>query len=154
MAEREEQGQEERQIVVFSLAGETCGMDISAVREIIRMPQVTRLPSAPRFVEGVANLRGNVIPILDLRKRLHQEAVAPDKETRVVVVDGGDGDIGVIVDAVTEVLRIPEDAVEGAGAGAEGREHVRGIVNMGERLIVLLDMTKVIAPRERDEALA
>lgn len=154
MPERADERARERQIVVFELAGETCGIDITVVREIIRLPEVTRLPGAPDFVEGVVNLRGNVMPVIDLRTRLHLETVAPAKETRVVVVDGVEGDAGVIVDAVTEVLRVPGDAIEAAAGAGEGRGHVEGIVNLGERLIILLDIAKVIAAGELQEAAA
>lgn len=154
MAEREEERAGERQIVVFELAGETCGMDIGAVREIIRMPEVTHLPDAPDYVEGVANLRGNVIPVIDLRARLGLEATAPTKETRVVVVDGAEGDAGVIVDAVTEVLRLPADAVEGAASGGKVGSHVEGVANLGERLVILLNMRAVLSADGLQEAAA
>lgn len=145
----------ERQVVVFDLAGETYGMDIAVVREIIRMPAVTRVPNAPAYVEGVVNLRGKVIPVLDLRKRLGLEAAAPTKETRVVVVDSGGDDIAVIVDAVTEVLRVPSDAVEAATAprGA-ARGHVEGIANLDDRLVILLNVASAISADEAQAAAA
>ena len=94
--------QDEQQLVVFDLSTEAYGVDIGAVREIIRLQDITRVPRTPEFVEGVINLRGKVIPVVDLRKRFGLPAEDESKENRIVVVDIGAQDIGVIVDAVTE----------------------------------------------------
>ncbi len=98
----------ERQLVVFDLANEVYGINIGTVREIIRMQTVTFVPDAPEFVKGVINLRGRVIPVVDLRKRFGLPVTEPTPESRVLVVDIAGNDIGVIVDAVTEVQRIAE----------------------------------------------
>ena len=102
----------EEQLVVFDLASEVYGVNIGAVREIIRIMDITRVPKTPEFVEGIINLRGKVIPVVDLRRRFSLPVSEENKENRIVVVDIGGQDIGVVVDAVTEVLRISSDLVE------------------------------------------
>ena len=97
----------ERQLVVFDLNEEAYGVDISQVREIIRMQEITRVPRAPEFIEGVINLRGKVIPVVDLRARFSMPGTERTDEHRIVVVDVDGQDIGMVVDAVTEVSRIP-----------------------------------------------
>ena len=105
MADKDEAAAE-RQLVVFSLAGEAYGVDIEAVREIIRMEEITQVPNAPEFVEGVINLRGMVCPVLDLRKRLGVDVSETTNESRIVVVEIDGEQVGLIVDEVTQVLRI------------------------------------------------
>ena len=97
----------ERQLVVFDLNEEAYGVDISQVREIIRMQEITRVPRAPEFIEGVINLSGKVIPVVDLRTRFSMPGTERTDEHRIVVVDVDGQDIGMVVDAVTEVSRIP-----------------------------------------------
>ena len=100
-----EAGPAEEQLVVFDLATEAYGVDIGAVREIIRMQDITKVPRCPEFVEGIINLRGSVIPVVDLRKRFSLTVSEQSKDNRIVVVDIVGRDIGVIVEAVTEVRR-------------------------------------------------
>jgi purine-binding chemotaxis protein CheW len=141
------QGADERQLVVFDLAGESYGVDINAVREIIRIQQVTHVPDAPDYVEGVMNLRGNVIPVIDLRKRLGLKVGEANAESRVVVVDIAGQGIGVIVDAVREVLRIANSAVEPASAviTTEDSFYLQGIAKLENRLLILLDIERALS---------
>src|SRR5690606_10089031 len=120
---------EERQVVVFELGDEKYGIAISTVREIIRMPTVTQVPGAPEHVRGVINLRGRVIPVVDLRTRFRLPAVELTADTRVLVVDILGENIGVVVDAVTEVRRISTDSVEAPGATTTTEEsyYIEGI---------------------------
>ena len=137
----------ERQLVVFDLAGEVYGVNIETVREIIRMQTVTYVPDAPKFVEGVINLRGRVIPVVDLRKRFSLAASEATESSRVVVVDIGGEDIGVIVDAVTEVLRIAGDSIEATSnlVTTEDSYYLEGIVKVDDRLLILLDIERALA---------
>ncbi len=136
----------ERQLVVFDLAGESYGVNIGTVREIIRMQAVTHVPETPEFVEGVINLRGRVIPVVDLRKRFGLAVTEQTAESRIVVVDITGHDIGVIVDAVTEVLRVPGSAIESASAlvTTEDSYYMDGIAKIGARLLILLDLDRVL----------
>ena len=137
----------ERQLVVFDLAGEVYGVNIETVREIIRMQDVTYVPDAPEFVEGVINLRGRVIPVVDLRKRFSLTQSEATEESRVVVVDIGGEDIGVIVDAVTEVLRVAVDSIESTSnlIMTEDSYYLEGIVKVDDRLLILLDIERALA---------
>lgn len=141
----------ERQLVVFDLAGEIYGVDINSVREIIRMQAVTHVPNAPDFVEGVINLRGRVIPILDLRKRFGLRVSDETTDTRVVVVDIAGQNIGIIVDAVIEVLRLGADAIEPASSliTTENSYYIEGIAKLDGKLLILLDLDKVLSTDEQ-----
>lgn len=136
----------ERQLVVFDLAGEIYGVNIETVREIIRMQAVTFVPDAPDFVEGVINLRGRVIPVIDLRRRFGLTVTEETSDSRVLVVDSEGEDLGVIVDAVTEVQRIAEDSIEPVSSlvSTEQSDYIVGITKVGEQLIILLDLDRAI----------
>ena len=144
--------QAEQQLVVFDLASEGYGVDIGAVREIIRMQEITRVPKTPEFVEGVINLRGKVIPVIDLRKRFGLHVAEQNKDNRIVVVDIGKQDIGVIVDAVTEVLRISADSVEPPTSviTSADSDYLLGIAKLESRLIILLDLESVLSKEEKE----
>lgn len=139
------------QIVSFALGSEEYGVDISQVQEIIRMVEITHVPRAPRFMEGVINLRGQLIPIIDLRTRFAMPRADHTKATRIVVTEIGNKRVGIVVDSVSEVLNIPLDQVENAPdmiAGV-GTEYIQGVGKVGERLIILLDLTMVISTEEK-----
>ena len=139
----------EEQLVVFHLGPEAYGVQIAAVREIITLQPVTRVPHTPDYVEGVINLRGRVIPVIDLRRRLGLAAGERDRMTRIVVVEGDGGVIGMVVDAVSEVLTVSGEQVEPPApyAGVDV-EYVRGIAKVGDRLVILLDLDRVLTPEE------
>lgn len=147
MADSDTAVKTERQVVVFNLASEIYGVDVGAVREIIRVPDITRVPNAPDFVRGVMNVRGKLIPVVDLRPRFGMETVEQSGESRIVVVDIGGESIGVMVDAVTEVLKIADDSIESASSVVSTAEssYIQGIANLGERLIILLALDKVLS---------
>ncbi len=142
----------ERQLVVFDLDSEAYGVDIGAVREIIRMQDITRVPKTPDFVEGVINLRGKVIPVVDLRKRFVLSVGEQSKDNRILVVDIGGQDIGAVVDAVTEVLRILGDSVERPSSVimTADSDYLMGIAKVEDRLIILLDLESVLSVEERN----
>lgn len=144
--------QDQAQLVVFQLAGEFYAVDIHQVREIIRVPEVTRVPRTPDFVEGVINLRGSVIPIIDLRKRFGMDAAEANDEQRIVVVELEDKTLGVIVDAVTEVLRIERDKIEPPSPYivSVDTQYITGIARLEERLVILLDVARVLSTDERE----
>jgi purine-binding chemotaxis protein CheW len=143
--------EDERQFVVFRLGVELYGVEISRVHEIVRMQTITRVPGSPAFVEGVINLRGSVIPVIDLRLRLNLPAAAHTRASRITVVEIGNLVVGLVVDEVSEVLRINPALVEPPGpvvAGIES-EYLQGIARLPERLVVLLDLDHVLAREER-----
>lgn len=140
------------QLVTFKLFGEVFAMPILDVREIIRMPTITPVPQAPSFVEGVINLRGQIIPIVDLRKRFGITTTELTDDTRIVVVELGTGVvIGLIVDAVQEVERLPSETITpppALVAGSIGAEYIKGISNHENKMIIHIDMRKVFSVEE------
>ncbi len=141
----------EQQLVVFDLDSEAYGVDIGAVREIIRLQEITRVPRTPDFVEGVINLRGKVIPVVDLRKRFMLSVAEQNDDNRIVVVDIGGQDIGVVVDAVTEVLRILSESVEPPSSviTTADSDYLMGICKLESRMIILLDLERVLSEEEK-----
>lgn len=139
------------QVATFNIGAEEYGVDISQIQEIIRMVEITRVPRTPAFMEGVINLRGQLIPIIDLRARFGMERMAPTKNTRIIVTDVGTKRVGIIVDSASEVLTIPLEAIEQAPemiAGV-GADYLQGVGKVGARLIILLDLTMVVTAQER-----
>lgn len=143
----------ERQLVVFKLANEHYGLDIAMVESIIKMQSITVVPHVPHFVEGVTNLRGTVLPVMDLRKRFGLPGAEVTSETRIVVVELNGLTVGMIVDAVTEVLRVLEEAIEPPASliATLDSAFITGIAKIGERLVILLDLSKVITVAEEAE---
>ena len=133
------------QVVGFRIGNETYGVRIGAVREIVRVPEITAVPSAPDLIEGVINLRGKIIPVMDLRKRFGQTEVSHDKKNRILVVELDNKLLGLIVNAASEVLKIPPSEIEAPGTVfAEGESsYVTGVGKLKGRLIILLDITKL-----------
>lgn len=136
----------EEQVVVFELANESYGVDIAGVQEIIRPPAITVVPRAPEYVDGVVNLRGRVIPVINLRNRFGLKPAARGRSSRIVVLEVAGQTIGAAVDAVSEVLRLPLSSVEAPGATLAGPEsaHLRGIAKLNDRLVILLNLDAII----------
>ncbi len=137
----------ETQIVVCELKNESYGLDISRVFEIIRLQAVTAVPQAPHFVDGVINLRGRIIPIIDLSVRFGLPRSSVTKASRIVVTGTCDTRVGLIVDGVSEVLMVPDEAVEAMPAAVTTTADVRslkGIARVGDQLIVLLELDALL----------
>ena len=141
------------QIVSFRLANEEYGVDIMRVQEIILMGQITRMPQVPEFICGLINLRGHVIPIVDLRKRVSLPAEEATEHTRIIVVNVYEKTIGIVVDAVNEVLRIGTDQIEPPPSSIAGIDHtyIRGLVKFEEKLLILLNIEDILSQEERGE---
>jgi purine-binding chemotaxis protein CheW len=139
------------QLVTFRVGGEEFGLDVFSVHEILNYQQPTPMPRAPEFVEGVLDVRGTLVPIVDLRRRFETPEVVYGDDTRIVLVDFNGERLGLVVDSVTEVLRAPETAVSPPPAYIRGlaAEFVRGIVRVGERLVVLMDLDRILSSDER-----
>ncbi|HZR65548.1 MAG TPA: chemotaxis protein CheW [Terriglobales bacterium] len=137
----------ELHIVGFQVGRETYGVPITSLHEIVRVPEITAVPDAPEFMEGVINLRGKIVSVLDLRKRLGEKKIAPaGKRNRILVVEHHGRLSGLIVDAASEVLKIPASDVEPSPAALQegGLNCVTGLGKYKGRLIVLLDMTRLL----------
>jgi purine-binding chemotaxis protein CheW len=138
--------EKELQIVGFRIGNETYGVRIAAVREIVRVPEITAVPSAPDTVEGVINLRGKIIPVMDLRKRFGHSEIKSDKKNRILVVELENKLLGLIVNSASEVLKIPPSEIEAPGSVfADGESgYVTGVGKLQGRLIILLDISKLL----------
>lgn len=140
----------ELRVVVCELADEHYGLDIAKVFEIIRDQPITPVPRTPAFVKGVINLRGRIIPVVDLRGRFGMLETEPTKETRIVVAESSDTRVGLIVDSVSEVLLVPADSIEATpevAAGADA-QYLRGIAKLADRLVLLLELDGLFCVEE------
>lgn len=139
------------QIVGLRVGRETYGVPISIVREIVRVPEITAVPNAQKHVEGVINLRGKIISVVDLRKRFGEVEIAASKKDRIVVVELENRTIGLIVNAASEVLKIPPSDIEPPSSVFLGSEvdYVTGIGRLPNRLVILLDMNKLLSSEAR-----
>lgn len=138
----------ELHIVGFQVGRETYGVPITSLHEIVRVPEITAVPDAPDYLEGVINLRGKIVSVMDLRKRFGDKDATVRKNNRILVVEHGGRLAGLIVDSASEVLKIPADSVEAPPAVFQegGLNCVTGLGKVAGRLVVLLDMSKLLAP--------
>ncbi|MBU0516615.1 MAG: chemotaxis protein CheW [Proteobacteria bacterium] len=134
------------QMVTFLLAGEEFALDIRHVREINRMMKVTPVPQAPGAVEGVINLRGQVVPVVNMRREFNLPDKENDRQTRIVVVEIEDHTVGFVVDAVSEVLRIPESSFEPPPPMVSGLESemISAVGKLEDRLLIVLNLRRVV----------
>jgi len=140
----------ETHIVGFQVGRETYGVPITSLHEIVRVPEITAVPDAPAYLEGVINLRGKIVSVVDLRKRFGKPSPGLDRRSRILVVEHRGRLVGMIVDSASEVLKIPESEIEAAPAMMQegGLDCVTGLGKYQGRLIILLDIGKVLAARE------
>jgi len=145
---------EEYQLVVFRLGKEEYGVDIAKVQEIVRIQEITRIPQAPSFVEGIVNLRGKIIPIVDLKKRFNLEGEeVSERDKRVIVVNVSNQTIGIVVDSVSEIIRISREDIEPPPPIVAGIEaaYIEGVGKIDKRLIILLNIEKILTEKEKEE---
>ena len=149
---QKKQDDELLQLVTFSIGEEEFGVNILKVQEIIRTMEITKVPRAPEFVEGVINLRGKVIPIIDLRRRFGLAPKAHDKNTRIIVIEINNIIVGFVVDAVSEVLRIPASTVEPPPPVVAGvdSDYISGVGKLQDRLLIMLDLDKLLSSEDMD----
>ena len=144
----------EKQLVIFELANEFYGVEIGCVESIIKMQEITRMPKSPAFVEGITNLRGKVLPVIDLEKRFEIPCHDRNHDTRIMVVNVDQIEVGMIVSAVSEVLTIDEAAIEPAPGMVTtiNSNFISGIARLETRLIILLDLNQVLTRSEKHQA--
>jgi purine-binding chemotaxis protein CheW len=140
----------ELHIVGFRVGRETFGVPISLVHEIVRVPEITSVPDAPAYVEGVINLRGKIVSVVDLRKRFGETAITAHKKNRILVTEVAGKMVGLIVDSASEVLKIPEGQVDLPHTVFEEGElhYVTGVGKLGGRLVILIDLNKILQKGE------
>lgn len=141
----------EKQLVIFTLAGEQFGIDIASVESIIKLQRITSVPQAPDFVEGITNLRGAILPVINLERRFGLPAQPQTAETRIVVASMGSLKIGMIVASVSEVLNVEDSLIEPPPpiATSINTEFITGVAKIDSRLIILLDLGRVLTSDEQ-----
>jgi purine-binding chemotaxis protein CheW len=140
------------QFVGFKISDQEYAFRIEQIQEIVILDQVTKTPQVPDFVEGVSNLRGSIIPIINLRKLFGIEPKSPDAETRTIVVNVGERTMGCTVDMVSQVMRIPEDSIQPAPetVTSDGAKYIVGFANLDEHLVIILDIDELLHPDQLD----
>ena len=142
------------QLVSFMLADEEYGVEVLKVREIIRMPTITKMPNVPQHVEGIINLRGKVIPIISMRRRFNLMENEHNHQTRIIIMDVCGALTGFIVDAVSEVIRVHSSEIQPPPSmilsGGIGQEFITGVFNHAERLLIIMDIDRMFSDDERE----
>ncbi|SHK21443.1 purine-binding chemotaxis protein CheW [Geosporobacter subterraneus DSM 17957] len=141
----------EKQYVIFKLGSEEYGVDIMTVREITELKETTKIPDTPNFIEGVINLRGSVVPVINLKKRFTLEETTINKNSRIIIVTIGEKQIGFIVDDASQVMTLKEEDIENPPeiiAGVD-RRYIVGIGKREEKIIILLDLIAVFSEDEK-----
>ncbi len=138
------------QIINFTIGGDEYAVDIKAVREVINFHEITLVPKAPRFIKGIINLRGEVIPVIDLRERFGLEQTAYSALTNIIIVEIAKKPLGVVVDSVSHVLRLAQSEIASPPPliGGLSGKYVVGVAKMKDRLIVILNMDRILSTDE------
>jgi purine-binding chemotaxis protein CheW len=138
------------QLVSFNLGKELYGIEITKVREIILITEITRIPETPEYLKGLINLRSTVIPVIDLRARFGLPEAALTDESRIMVIQAQGKTIGIMVDAVSEVLRVKQDQIAPPPTTVTGlgRDYLSGLVKLDNRLLILLEIDKIFGEEE------
>ncbi|MFP4660982.1 MAG: chemotaxis protein CheW [Halanaerobiales bacterium] len=145
---------EEKQFIVFSLGEEKFGVDVKQIKQIIPMDESTHIPNAPSFVKGVINLRGDIIPIVELKEKLTLEIdSAVSKEGKIIIVELDNNSVGMQVDSVSEMMRIYEDEIADPPGIVKGinRNYLKGVGKLNDKLLILLDLDKIFSEEEMKE---
>lgn len=146
------QSMQELQLVIFRLGSEEYGLPITKVQEINRLVPITKLPQTPSFMEGVINLRGRIIPVIDLRKRFQLKVADHGDESRIIIVEVSGQTVGIIVDAVNEVVRMPASSVEPPPpVFILDAQYIYGVGKLEDRLLILLDIDNILTSQESIE---
>lgn len=138
---------EMRQLVSFQLDAEEYGVDVLSVREIIRLPEITKTPNCPDYVDGIINLRGTVVPIISLRKRFGLYEKEHDRHSRILVMERGGRLTGFVVDAVSEVLRVSAASIQpppSLVSSGSAQDCLTGVINHGERLLIVIEPARLL----------
>ncbi|MBS1251716.1 MAG: Chemotaxis protein CheW [Anaerolineales bacterium] len=148
--ERSLEEEPQRQFIIFRLDETEFAVPIEQVARIVRLAKCTRVPRAPAFLEGVINLHGDVVPIVDLKKRFQLVETPYDDEARIIVAEVTDQRVGLIVDAVTEILWLPTSAIEPPPAMVADISgvYLTGVATQDDRLFVILDLSRVLTTEE------
>ena len=138
------------QWVTFRLADETYGINVMQVQEVLRVTEIAPVPGAPDYVLGIINLRGNVVTVLDTRKRFNLPATEEDDSTRIVIIESGQNVVGIQVDSVAEVVELRRSEVEISpnGGNDESAKYIEGVASNDDQLLILIDINKLLSAEE------
>ncbi len=144
------------QWVTFSLADETYGIDVMQVQEVLRVSDIAPVPGAPSYVLGILNLRGNVVTVIDTRARFGLPSREVDESSRVIIIEANRQVVGMLVDGVSEVVEIATESIESAPnvGNDEGARYIQGVCSGDDRLLILVDLNKLLDREEWDEVAA
>lgn len=136
--------------VTFGLGGETYAIDVLQVQEVLKVPEIAPVPGAPDFILGIINLRGNVVTVIDARARMGLPSKAPDATSRIVIIDVGDQNVGVLVDSVAEVIQIAADAIDATPevGNDDSARFIRGVTHTDDGLIIVVDVDRLLSDDE------
>ncbi|QEK11926.1 purine-binding chemotaxis protein CheW [Crassaminicella thermophila] len=143
----------EKQYVIFRLANESYGVDIMNVKEICEFKESVKVPNTPKFVDGIINLRGDITPIIDLKKRFNLKDTGINSDTRIIVINIKDRQVGFIVDEASQVLRIREEDIESAPeliAGVD-KKYITGVGKLEDQIVLLLDLEYILSDNEKEK---
>jgi purine-binding chemotaxis protein CheW len=146
--------EETEPFVIFRLGDEEFGVDVMNIREIAKITTITRVPRSADFIEGLINLRGSLVTVINLRKRFISEPKKIDADSRIIIAELEDKPVGILVDATTEVLRVPVSDIEAMPEMVTteiSKEYLKGVGKIGDRLIILLDLKQVLTKEEIEE---
>lgn len=149
----EEQSVDELQVVIFALDNNHYGVHILEVQEIIKYQEITKLPNTPYFVEGIVNLRGKIIPVMDLRKRFGLESMEINENWKILILKTEEFSFGIMVDNISEVERLPVSIIEEPPAVVSGikGKYINGIAKTDKRLLILLDVDKILSDEDQEK---
>lgn len=138
------------QVVVFELFQELCGVETGQVREIVKYPEITKVPEMPEFIEGIINLRGHVIPIINLNKRFHLGDIKPTESTKIIIISIDEQQLGFVVDDVLEIIRLStEDTEETPNLIKKwGKKYVKCVAKVKDKLVNILDLSSIMTEEE------
>lgn len=141
------------QLVSFMIGNEEYAVDIFYVKEINRLSRITKVPNAPEFIEGVINLRGRIIPVIDLRIKMGLPKRENDKDSRIIVIEDDNLLVGFLVDAVKEVIRIPKDIIEEPPeiVTSSKTDYISSVGKLEDRLLILIDLKKILSKNEHNQ---
>lgn len=139
--------------VTFKLERETYGINVTQVREVLRMTEIAPVPGAPNYVLGIINLRGNVVTVMDARKRLNLPSVETDDASRIVIIEVDGQEVGILVDSVAEVVDLPNSEIEPAPSvgNDETSRYIQGVTSRDGQLLILVDLNKLLTQEEMHE---
>lgn len=142
-----------KQYVIFKLGSEEYGVDIMRVKEISEFKESTKVPNSPYFVDGIINLRGEIIPIINLKKRFNIESEGINSDTRIIVINLNEKNVGFVVDEASQVLRINDEDIDPAPeiiAGVD-RQYINGVGKIDDKIVILLDLEKILSDKEKEK---